>query len=803
MAAGVAITPFRQYVLKVHSRCDLACDHCYVYEHADQTWRGRPRAMSAETATRVVDRIAEHAAAHAQRRVTVVLHGGEPLLFGVSRMRDLLAQFRACVPASTQLDLRIHTNAVRLDSAFLDLFLEFGVRVGVSLDGDRQANDLHRRFADGRTSHPQVLRGLSLLRQPQCRELYAGILCTVDVRNDPARVYQALAEQDPPRADLLLPHATWDHPPLRLTALGDEKVPEYAAWLGVVHDCWAADGRPFPIRTFDSIAAALRGLPSRTESLGLTPADLIVIETDGELEQADWLKTAYHGAAATGFDVFEHSFDEVAAYASAALSRSEGTALCATCRACPVVDVCGGGLYAHRYQTDNGFDNPSVYCEDLKALIEHVEHAESTRPGADVVVADTDAVDVDAHVLPREDFDVLASGYGDAEVIRRLAEPQLSIRRALLRAIGTQLAADSEFAPAWLQLVQLDETKPETLASVLADPYIRVWAVRLLAGEASTAPAELTRLAEIAASVALVAGEESRLPLWLGDGGVVHLPTIGALALGGPQRSASIETRAGGTALIRADGREYEVCVTGGVSSTRQQRAPEWRPQRRLTAGSWSVALEDLDPYRDCHSWPAAHRLSSDEAERWRRHFSEAVSYLDQSLPGYLPGLRAGLRTLMPMAPSPDGSDVSATARHAYGAVGVALPADGPTLALLLIREFQHVKLGAILDVYDLYDSADNRLYYAPWRGDARPLDELYQGTYAHLAVTEYWRARRHDTTGPRREAAEAEFARWRQHTAAAVETLLGSGSLTPLGERFVRKMRETVAPWLEEPVAA
>ena len=23
-------TPFRQFVLKVHSRCDLACDHCYI-----------------------------------------------------------------------------------------------------------------------------------------------------------------------------------------------------------------------------------------------------------------------------------------------------------------------------------------------------------------------------------------------------------------------------------------------------------------------------------------------------------------------------------------------------------------------------------------------------------------------------------------------------------------------------------------------------------------------------------------------------------------------------------------------------
>ncbi len=49
--AEAALTEF---VLKVHARCDLACDHCYVYEHAGPelapptgTWRRRPAAAAA------------------------------------------------------------------------------------------------------------------------------------------------------------------------------------------------------------------------------------------------------------------------------------------------------------------------------------------------------------------------------------------------------------------------------------------------------------------------------------------------------------------------------------------------------------------------------------------------------------------------------------------------------------------------------------------------------------------------------------------------------------------------------------
>jgi uncharacterized protein len=790
MVAGPAVLPFRQYVLKLHSRCDLACDHCYIYEHADQSWRGRPLALSEETAARVVDCIAEHCAAHALRRITIVLHGGEPLLYGVERTRALLELLQARLPAEVHPDLRIHTNAVRLDTAYLDLFLEFAVKVGVSLDGDRAANDLHRRFASGRTSHPEVLRGLALLRQPRYRSLYSGILCTIDIRNDPIQVYEALAAEEPPRADLLLPHATWDNPPLRAhVGSGDDGdgVPEYAAWLEAVYDRWRRDGQPFPIRTFDSIAAVLRGLPSQTEALGLAPADLVVIETDGTLEQADSLKTSYDGAAATGFNVFEHSLDQAAAHSGMAARQGGLETLCGTCRACPVVEVCGGGLYAHRYRTGTDFDNPSVYCEDLKALIQHVRDDEMRGEAAAAAAP---------HSLSVADFDVLASGYGDAEVIRRLSEPQRSISRALVEEIADAAAPDSPFADAWQEIIRLDTTSPAAVGSVFDDPYTRVWAVRLLARETDIRPgrADLARLAEIAASAALRAGDEVSLPLHV-VGGVVHLPTLGALALGGPERPASIATRKDGTATIAVDGREYEICIEDSASGA----APGWLPQRRLDAGSWSVSVEDTDPYRDCYQSPAAPRLSTADIEVWRSRFAKAVSYLEDTLPEYLPGLRAGLSTLMPMAAPPGGHDVSGTARQAYGAVGLALPSDGPTLALLMIHEFQHVKLGAVLDTCDFYDPADDGLYYAPWRPDPRPLEGLYQGTYAHLAVTEYWRVRRHLVTGPRQEAAEAHFARWRTHTAEAVKVLLESGSLTPLGERFARAMGETVAPWLEE----
>lgn len=99
----------------------------------------------------------------------------------------------------------------------------------------------------------------------------------------------------------------------------------------------------------------------------------MIVDTDGAIEQVDSLKSAYEGAAATGLDVFHHTFDQALAHPGMAARRTGRDGLGAQCRTCALVEVCGGGNYAHRYRADgSGFTNPSVYCPDLERLIRHI-----------------------------------------------------------------------------------------------------------------------------------------------------------------------------------------------------------------------------------------------------------------------------------------------------------------------------------------------------------------------------------------------------------------------------------------------
>lgn len=760
--AATPVHPLSQFVLKVHGRCDLSCDHCYVYEHADQSWRFKDLAMSPQTMRVAAQRIAEHARDRSLPAVRVVLHGGEPLLLGPQRLGEMVADLRRTIEPVTKLHLYMQTNSVRLTEAFAEVLLHHGIKIGVSLDGDRLANDRHRRFANGASSYDHVIEALRLLRRPSYRTIYAGILCTVDVGNDPIAVYESLLSHMPPRVDFLLPHATWDSPPPR-----HELPTPYADWLMQIYTRWQRDGQPMRIRMFDSLLSTAAGGPTGSEQVGIGPADLLVVETNGSWEQADSLKTAFDGAPETGMSVFSHTVDEVAAHPQIA-SRQLGLAgLSAECRACPLVSQCGGGLYAHRYRSGSGFDNPSVYCADLKELINAMNETST--------VASTN-VKEDESSLPEDLISQIGSGLGDVATLRFLASTQLAITRALMAGVADGIGTDAEAGAAWRLLSDVDQRHRAAADTVLSHPYARVWAVRRLQRKGNASHGYLSALALAAAIRADLAAE---IPLTLDDGHL-YLPGMGTLRLPGAVGRARISVE-GGILRLHADG------VDISVDLGRQTPDEFWQPVPYVLADGVELALEFSDSHRDCHRFPPEEGLSSSDVDRWQLAFSGAWDSIQADAPEQLPGLRTGLRLLAPLQVDPAGGMRSATGRHAFGAVGVAIAEPGP-LAVMIVHEFQHGKLGALIDLVDLFDRNAKQVFTVGWKPDPRPVEGALQGTYAHLAVARMWHTRA-ARGGPQQELARLAFKQYYAWTESALLALSGSSAFTPAGEQVVAEM--------------
>ncbi|MCK9922104.1 FxsB family radical SAM/SPASM domain protein [Frankia sp. AgPm24] len=363
--------PFRQFVLKVHSRCNLSCTYCYVYQLADQSWREQPAVMSRGTVDATAARVAEHARRHGLTAVQITLHGGEPLLAGAELLGYLVTAFRAAAPSTTEVAFGLQTNAVLLDDAMLELCLLHGVQIGVSIDGGAASHNSRRLRRNGRSSFEATDAGLARLASGRFRDIFAGLLCVVDIGSDPVEVYESLLAWRPPAVDFLLPHGNWrDRPPGRGP---DEQHTPYADWLITLFERWySAPEHETEIRLFAEIIVMLLGGQSQVESVGLTPSAVVVVETDGAIEQVDALKSAYHGAARTGLHVGRDDFDAALRHPGIVARQIGAAALSAHCADCSVRRVCGGGYYPHRYRPGTGFRDRSVYCPDLFALITHI-----------------------------------------------------------------------------------------------------------------------------------------------------------------------------------------------------------------------------------------------------------------------------------------------------------------------------------------------------------------------------------------------------------------------------------------------
>ncbi|MDT5000481.1 MAG: hypothetical protein QOK12_2586 [Mycobacterium sp.] len=405
------------------------------------------------------------------------------------------------------------------------------------------------------------------------------------------------------------------------------------------------------------------------------------------------------------------------------------------------------------------------------------------------------------HRLPAVIFDELAAGRGGLSAIRLLAGGQLSTRllrvRALLDLVQDDPGADAAAARAgWLVLSELGR---EYAVEALLHPPVGAWLTRCLARRLAAGPCDrpdgtLGHLAGVAVAAAIRAGRDVELPV-LVRAGLVHLPLLGAFPVLAPDGPAAL-TAAAGTVTVRS---------AAGVARFRLDGSG-WLPLRRIrcaAAGGLEVCLDDLDPYRNVPGLELAGRLDALAVERWRRLLGTAWEMLAQHHPGPAAGLAAGLRSVVPLRDTRADQGVSATSVECFGSAAMSRPAAPEVLALGLLHEFQHSKLGALLDLVPLYDRDCRLLFYAPWRDDPRPLGGLLQGAYAYVGVTTFWRVQRELRTGRAARFAEFEFVRWREQSSRAVDVLAGSGALTAAGERFVAGMAAELAGCRAEPVPA
>jgi uncharacterized protein len=368
--------PISQLLVKLATRCNIDCSYCYWFR--DAAVYDKPKLMSADVLHQLLLRIEEHVARYSLVDFPIVLHGGEPLLWGRENFHRLA---EACEVISSRtgcdIPLAVTTNGVLIDDEWLNCFEAHQISVAISLDGPAHIHDTNRRTFQGTGTHAAVERAARMLVS---RDIAVSALAVCNPSHPPKQYVEFFADCGIANYDIMIPDATVD-----------EKPPSVAAFYNGLFDLWLEANRSKPtvnIRIISDMIAAMLGNNSPTEGVGYKPVELCTIMTDGSVEAHDVLRIAGDGVTQTTFNIFEHAIDEVRNEPGWKAARDASIDLCEKCRQCKFMNACGGGYLPHRFSRTNGYDNPSVYCDDLYAMFENMQavlerHLYVSRPGGE------------------------------------------------------------------------------------------------------------------------------------------------------------------------------------------------------------------------------------------------------------------------------------------------------------------------------------------------------------------------------------------------------------------------------------
>ena len=198
--------PISQMLVKVASRCNIDCSYCYWFR--DAAVYDKPKLMSADVLHQLLQRIEEHVAKNSLIDFPIILHGGEPLLWGIENFHRFA---EACEAISSrtgcEIPIAVTTNGILIDDEWLNCFEARNISVAISLDGPAHIHDLHRRTFQGTGTHAAVERAARMLVS---RDIAVSALAVCNPAYPPKQYVDFFAECGIANYDIMIPDATVD-----------------------------------------------------------------------------------------------------------------------------------------------------------------------------------------------------------------------------------------------------------------------------------------------------------------------------------------------------------------------------------------------------------------------------------------------------------------------------------------------------------------------------------------------------------------------------------------------------------------
>lgn len=307
----------------------------------------------------VFDAAAEWIAAtmHTGERLDLTFHGGEPLIAGKQWYERSLPPLQARL--GSRLKMHTQSNLWLLDDGCCELFKQYDVSLGTSLDGPEHINDRQR----GQGYFARTMAGIDMARR---HGFSPGVICTFTRFSAPhyREVFDFfVAEHLPFSIHAAVRSLNSNH--------GDDlalSVEEYANLLIALFDLYLENITKIQISTFDSMARGVSAGHGGLCTFGDCLGGYLTIGPNGSIYSCN--RFAHHPDHRLG-SVLDMPTLEALAQSPAWLHQREREVMVhEDCGDCSHFAYCKGGCPYNAIT--GGIDRRDPHCEAYKRLFDHI-----------------------------------------------------------------------------------------------------------------------------------------------------------------------------------------------------------------------------------------------------------------------------------------------------------------------------------------------------------------------------------------------------------------------------------------------
>ena len=372
--------PVELVVVQGSPFCNINCKYCYLPDRLNK------KRISQDTVLKTIDHLKKDKLLG--KEISFVWHAGEPLAVPLHFYEDLFEIIHKEIPDTTQINHHIQTNATLLDDRWCEFIVKHAIRVGVSVDGPKELNDINRITRSGKSTYEKVIRGIDCLKRHNIRFHAIAVIGKVAL-DFPDEIYDFFKDLGVTKVGLNIEEVEGIHTESTLkTDQGSLEI--LRKFYQKLYDRQLQDSRPLHIRELDDAKRKILQIPlDYFSNHGITqqnnPYQIISVDIDGNFtsyspellgqkneEYEDFVLGNVHTSSfmeATKKPLFAKMWTDI----------HSGIKNCE--KNCAYFSFCGGGAPANKYYENGAFSSTEtmqcVYSiqTPLEIVTERLEHS--------------------------------------------------------------------------------------------------------------------------------------------------------------------------------------------------------------------------------------------------------------------------------------------------------------------------------------------------------------------------------------------------------------------------------------------